>query len=425
MKTNSLVAAGIAMGSLLDFEPPAFAAEADFDQMAEEFSATRQDLARELSRELYLPLFPGTDHFFEAATNGPWESVSDAFAALHPHTDGRGFAVPVSRNELWAPIHETMSAWKEWARWQEDPQLLSNFYKPVLASLPEDSICFGGYALMVAGSRSRASSRYFITQNRLADPGYVAYLRALYGDRIWLPSQEDFLAAERQLADEVMQRKSKRKTTANPEGSVFLPGNATTNEIHGRLTGAIARLIFEKNKATHPFFVEESQAIDWMYPYLEPHGQILKLNPHPLEALAREAIDRNTQFWARQEEDLMAVPGFRDNVYARKSFAKRRTAIAGLYAHRKQYAHAEAAYRQAIRLCPASSVASARLAKMFEHQGRTVEAIQVMEAYLAADSCCFADDARSYLEALRQKAAQNLAGDDGREPQLVLELREP
>lgn len=356
-----------------------------------------------------MPLFRGSEQFFKAATNGPWESVSDAFAALHPQMDSRGFAVPVSRDALWAPIYETMSAWKEWARWKEDSRLLATFYQPILAALPKDSICFGGYALLVAGGRSRTSSRYFITQNRLGNPGYIAYLRALHGDRIWLPSQADFLAAERHLTDEAMKRKSARETAANPDRSIFLPGTADRAEIHGKLAEAIARLIFEKNKDTHPFFVEESHAIDWMDPYLEPHGLILKLNPRPLEALSPESIDRDVRFWAQQEQELMAAPGFLENPWARRYFAKLRSAQAGLYAHRMQPEQAESVFRQAIRLCPASPEASALLAKMLENQGRVVEAILAMEAYLAADSCCFADEAHSYLEELRKRSTQNLA----------------
>ena len=259
-------------------------AEADFDQMAEEFSANRQALAQELSRELYLPLLPGSGPFFKAATNGPWQSVSEAYSFLQHHPDSRGFAVPVSRNKLWAPFHETMSAWKEWARWQEDSRLLSMFHHPIIASMPEDSICFGGYALMVAGGRTPTSSRCFITQNRLGDDGYVAYLRVLYGDRIRLPSQEKFQTAKQRLVDDAITRISKDGIAVNPVGSIFLPGTEEGAEIDRQLDGAIARLIFDMNKDTHAFFVEESHAIDWMYPYLEPHGQILKLNPRPSEA---------------------------------------------------------------------------------------------------------------------------------------------
>ena len=121
-----------------------------------------------------------------------------------------------------------------------------------------------------------------------------------------------------------------------------------------------------------------------MYPYLEPRELILKLHPDPLEDLSPETIAADQQFWTDQEAKLWATPGFEGNADARKMFAKLRSAIGGVYEYRKLDADAEAAYRQAIRLCPTSAEANFRLAKMLADRQRLDESIQVLETFLAA-----------------------------------------
>ena len=51
------------------------------------------------------------------------------------------------------------------------------------------------------------------------------------------------------------------------------------------INGILCRMLFDHNKDSHDFYVQESYVIDWMYPYLEPHGLILKLNKEPSDSL--------------------------------------------------------------------------------------------------------------------------------------------
>ena len=41
----------------------------------------------------------------------------------------------------------------------------------------------------------------------------------------------------------------------------------------------LPKQIFEQNKDQYQFFVEESYVLPWMYPYLKPHGLIMRLDP--------------------------------------------------------------------------------------------------------------------------------------------------
>ena len=184
------------------------------------------------------------------------------------------------------------------------------------------------------------------------------------------------------------------------------------------INGLLAKIIFDKNPG-HEFFVEESFPLDWMYPYLEPHGLIMKINRHPLsdisDAMVRQdqnfwqpRIDRMIGNWLRNDTPVAAVIAFGDKVfaqhdltgfavdrafvqndYATRMFSKWRTSIAGLYAWRCQNAAndgerelmaqaADYAFRQGLALCPHSPEAAHRYANFLNQQHRDADAKQVL-----------------------------------------------
>ena len=400
MKT--FIARMIAIGSLCLFALPAGAAP-DFGQTIREFSANRYKLIQDLSARLNLPLPNEAEAFFQAALAGDWTAASNRFAELKSD-DACQTQRPPLMNELWAPIHETWGLYEVWTGMKEDSELMSMFAEPILASLPAGSIYFGGtdagrFVISAVNALQNPLPAFCLTQNGLADNSYMAHLRSVYGDRIWLPSQEESTAAFHQYVNDVKAGHIPASAGIKIEdGKVSIQGVAGVMQINGNLS----RLIFDHNKADHPFFVEESYVLNWMYPYLEPHGLILKMNAGPLPELSPETIARDRQFWDETEARLTALPGFAGNEEARKIFSKLRSAGAGVYEYRKLDAEAEAAFQQAIRLCPVSPEASFRLANMYANQNRLEDAIRVMEAYLGANPPLPVDRAREYLEQLHQ-----------------------
>jgi hypothetical protein len=165
------------------------------------------------------------------------------------------------------------------------------------------------------------------------------------------------------------------------------------------INGLITKVIFDHNP-DREFYVEESFPLEWMYPYLEPHGLIMKLNRQPLARLPAETLARDHEYWRKLvasmlgdwlneqtpasevaafvdrvyvRHDLKGFTGdpmFIHNDYAKKSFSKLRSSIAGVYAWRlstnapPEYrsninggallAETDFAFRQAIALCPYS-----------------------------------------------------------------------
>ncbi|MBI3986382.1 MAG: tetratricopeptide repeat protein [Lentisphaerae bacterium] len=344
--------------------------------------------------------------FFKAAEEGDWVSVSNKFKAFLRTDERRDGVIHDVQNELWSPILETLGICDVWVGWKKDSALLKLLYDPIMSSMPKGSIYFGGtdhgrFVITTVNALQEPPPVFCMTQNAFADNRYLSYLRAVYGKDLWIPDQKESNMAFKRYFDEV--RSGTRPTSA--EIKVENDGRVTVSGVSGvmAINGILCQMIFEHNKDSHEFFVEESYVLNWMYPYLEPHGLIMKLNRQPSDKFSEDTVARDRKFWNRYIGLLEKRPGFTGNVEARKAFSKMRSEIAGLYVYRKMYEEAEAAFRQAIRLCRISSESSDRLAKMYEEQGRMAEAIEVMTAYLKCDSPDSKDKAEEYLKQLKNR----------------------
>ena len=133
------------------------------------------------------------------------------------------------------------------------------------------------------------------------------------------------------------------------------------------INGLLAKIIFDKNP-DREFYIEESFPFDWMYPYLEPHGLIFKINRQPLPGLSDEIVERDHDYWAKLVRPMIGDwlnddtpveqvaafakktfgkqdfsgftgdPRFIQNAYSHRMFSKLRSSIAGLYAWRLKQA---------------------------------------------------------------------------------------
>jgi tetratricopeptide (TPR) repeat protein len=223
---------------------------------------------------------------------------------------------------------------------------------------------------------------YLITQNALADNTFMNITRDLYGDTIYIPSLEDSNEAFRKYVEDVQAGRTQAGADIKIEG-----GKVSVQGVGGVMTinGILAELIFKENKARHDFYVEESYVIQWMYPYLTPHGIILKLNDEPLAALPPDVVANDHAFWGWYTPWLLEQSEFRRDICARKSFSKLRSAIAGIYDYRRMYDEAEYAFKQSIDLYPLSPEANFRLAQMYMNMQRFEEAEAIIRSFVEQD----------------------------------------
>ncbi len=222
---------------------------------------------------------------------------------------------------------------------------------------------------------------YLITQNALADNTYMNVMRDLYGDRIWIPSQQDSNFAFQKYVEDIRAGRIAAGADVSFEG-----GRVSVQGVQGvmMINGILAKMIFEANKDKHAFYVEESYVIPWMYPYLTPNGLIMKINSEPTD-LTPELTKKDHAFWDWYTARLMGNRRFLRDVVARKTFSKLRSALAGLYVARRNMSESEYAFKQAIELYPLSPEANFRLADVYMQQFRFSDARKIIEDFLKED----------------------------------------
>jgi hypothetical protein len=396
------------------------------------FSLAKEHQAQQLATNFDLQLSPGIQGYFQCARQGDWPGVSNSYIQLKQQS-GRQKGMPhdpAVSSPLWQTIIEVQTAYEAFAVGGTKYPLA--FGEGIIASIPAGSIYFGGTdpgrGLVTALCPSQAEARpfYTLTQNALADRRYLDYLRSIYGGRIYIPTTNDVRHAFTQYADDLQRRL--KHDEKNPRGPRQLKPGEKVQIVDGRVqvTGTeavmdinalIARTFFERNTNCE-FYVEESQPLEWMYPYLSPHGLIFKLNREPLPALTTEMLDADHAFWAKQcgavlgdwlkpETSVSYVCAFAEKVYGRKNwfyftgdtgfvtndfatqaYSKLRSASGGLYQWRlarradgrnraRLRAETDYAFRQAFALCPSNPEVVGRYVNFLLDENRYDDAILI------------------------------------------------
>ena len=367
--------------------------------------------------------------FFAAAQKGNWPAVNKAYKALKRHAPQYRHSPSANDERLSGPCWQVaMEIWGAFDAFGEgDEKYSAAFGKDVMASIPPGSIYFGGtdpgrfIVTALQKSQVRGEPFFTLTQNALVDSTYLAYVRGLYGAKIYIPTDEDARVCFQSYMEDARQRlqnnqlKPGEGIQTDGEGRITVSGQVAVMEINGLL----ARIIFEKNP-DRDVYVEESFPLDWMYPFLEPHGLIMKLNRQPRPVLTEDLVQQDRDYWAKLiqpmiggwlhedtsvgeiaafvrktfgQHDFQGFQGdrrFIENDYTHRMYAKLRVSLAELYAwHRQQAAdaaekermtrEADFALRQAWALCPYLPEAVYRYVDLLLAQNRAADALLVAE----------------------------------------------
>jgi tetratricopeptide (TPR) repeat protein len=227
---------------------------------------------------------------------------------------------------------------------------------------------------------------YIITQNGVGEPLYRKYLADHYGaDRPhpanafehWLgrgtiyPKKPLVFPSEEEIQAAVAKETEARSKDGEPDPS--LPHSVVT------------RLIWEKNRDAHEFFVEESFPLKWSYDHAEPHGLVYKIHREPLKEIPAESVRADFAFWDDYSNKLRANPEFSKDLDAQRSFSKLRATAGNLYLHRKMDSEAERAYRQALDLWQGNGESLHALSQMLWERGDFAGVLKMFETALEED----------------------------------------
>jgi hypothetical protein len=390
--------------------------------------------------------------FFAAAQKGDWLAVSNTFVEFRKHAgqyEHSGKTDERLRGTAWQAVLETWGALYSFNVSGE--KYSTAFANGIIESIPPGSIYFGGtdpgrfLVTAMCKSHVNADPFFLLTQNALADGTYLAYLRGMYGEKIYTPTDEDSQKCFQDYMEDAQRRMQNHQLTPGEDikldnGRVQVSGQVAVMEINGLLT----KVVFDKNP-DREFYVEESFPLDWMYPHLEPHGLIMKINRQPLAELSDEIVKQDRDYWTKYMTSMIGdwlnagtsvgeVAAFAEKVYvnhgfngfkgdpqfiqsadAQKMFSKLRSSIGGLYAWRAQHAtdisekqrmntEADFAFRQALALCPYSPEAVFRYVNLLMGQNRGGDALLVVETAVKMPSMQGRDgeQLRGVLKSLEQ-----------------------
>jgi hypothetical protein len=366
--------------------------------------------------------------FFAVAAKGDWPAVSNAFIELRKHAgpyQHSGKTEERLRDTAWQAVVETWGALEAFGEGDEEYSMV--FGTNIIASIPVGSIYFGGTDagrfIITALQKSQVQAEPFFTlsQGALADARYLEYLRGMYGTKIYMPTEEDSKRTFQDYTEDAAQRRSKNQLKPGENVTVGADGKAQVSGMMAvvQVKGMLAKLIFDKNP-DREFYIEESFPFDWLYPYLEPHGLIFKINHLPLPELSDEIVGQDHDYWrslvrpmigdwlndntpveqvvafAKKtfgKQDFTHFTGdsrFIQNAYSHRMFSKLRSSIAGIYMWRLDQAageqekkrmseEADFAFRQAWTLCPYSPEAVFRYVNFLLKQARISDALLVAQ----------------------------------------------
>ncbi|HEX5399903.1 MAG TPA: hypothetical protein VFY06_12740, partial [Verrucomicrobiae bacterium] len=276
---------------------------------------------------------PEVKAFFAAAGRGDWLAVSNAFMDFRNHA-GQYERLPEAS---WQAVLETWGALDAFGEGNEKYSAL--FAKDIIQSIPPGSIYFGGtdpgQLLITAMQKDQAAGDPFFTipPHELTDAAYLNYLRAMYGGKIHTPAAGDLQKCSEDYTNDVVRRlqthqlKPGEQVAKDASGQVRISGYMATIEVRALMT----KLVFDQN-SNREFYVEESFPLDWMYPYEEPHGVIMKINRQPFAQLPDEIVQRDEDYWSKliapmigdwlnKDTSLDDVTAFVKKVYVKKDLS--------------------------------------------------------------------------------------------------------
>jgi hypothetical protein len=369
--------------------------------------------------------------FFAAAERGDWPTISRMFWEMGKRNgafeNAGGPQDMTFRGSRWEAVREIWGAFDQFCEGGEKYSTV--FGKDVIDSIPSGSVYFGGsdpgrfIVTAMCKSQIDADPFFVLSQNQLVDSTYLQYLRSMYGEKIYVPSSEDLQKSFHEYTEDVCRRFKENQLKPGENVKVTEAGVQVSGRVALMgINALLAKVVFDKNPGRE-FYIEESFPLDWMYPYLEPHGLSFKLNRQPLPELSDEIIRRDHDYWTNcivpiigdwlnDDTTIGEIAAFAEKVYVRHdvndfsgdprfvrkgywltTFSTERCAIAELYAWRAQHAasdtekkrmqyEADFAFRQGWALCPISPEAVYRYVNLLASENRMSDAILVVETAL-------------------------------------------
>lgn len=355
-----------------------------------QFAQDRLHVTRDMAKRFKVDVKPDVERFFQAVADGKWEELNAAFEALKQRRDGGGAE---DLGVLWGPILETLLIAECAHEWPA--QKLLDYGAATLGALSPGMVYVGGTdpgrgIPTLLNETSDGERHIVITQNGLADASYLQYLDFLYGDRVATLTPEDSQRAFQDYMADAQKRLAHDQQSPD-EPKQIRPGedvHMVDNRI--QVSGQVAVMAINENllrmfMTKNPdlsLAIEESFPLKSTYPNAVPLGPLMQLGVQDVQsAFTRDTALQAVTYWRETAQQFQPSPDTPADAAPRLAYAKMAAAQAALLSDHGFNGEAEQAYREAVRISPASPEATYGLGRLLAASGRADEARQLLAQF--------------------------------------------
>ncbi|MCC6235690.1 MAG: hypothetical protein IT580_23840 [Verrucomicrobiales bacterium] len=337
------------------------------------FARHRRDVVNQVARQLNLAVSPEVQKFFDAVEGGDWREIKGLYSSLMARRDA---GTDAELNAVWPALRETYGVAEQSQFWPA--QELLSYGQSVLGALPPGAVVIAGndaaraIPALVSETGGGTARPVILPADSTDDPGTLAYLSAVHGDRLVLPSGDPGSA----------------DPNATPEAG---------REGATRRAGGLFRALLEKNP-TSPLLVADGAAAAALGLEVVPRGPVMEVvtggaTPAETQARAGETL----AYWKDTAQRLQSESGLGGDAPTRRAYANMALSQAGLYAARNLPSEADQMYRYAMEVAPSALDPVQAYSGYLAGAGRVAEAMRVVDEFARQN-----EELRAAADVLRQ-----------------------
>lgn len=362
-----------------------------------QFGQNRRAIAERIAKRLNKDLPPEIDAFFKAIDKGDWDEIHSRFVDLaahaHQYTYSKGDRP--EEDPYWPTVLDAYGVAEQAHNWPA--QQLLDYGNTILDALQPGMVYVGGTDdgrwVPELLNETSGDPHIILTQNALADGGYLDYLHELYGDQFNTLTAEDSQQAFQQYIANAQQR-LQHDLDFPDEPKQVLPGENIQLDADGhvQVSGQVAvmgvnQVLLQMLMAKNPdmsFAMQESFPFANMYNGAVPLGPLMELNAQSAQtSFTADVAAQSVDYWSSMAQTLLADPNVTDSSTALKSYSHDVNATANLLAANNFTDQAEQAYALASQIFPGNPDPINGLAQLLTQTGHADQAQALVNKFIS------------------------------------------
>lgn len=365
-----------------------------------QFGRQRRELIHTIARRKNLEVPPEIEAFFDAIEAGNWEDISNRWEFVRQEviaersgpSDGGTHGPELEA--FWPTVLDAYGVAEQAHLWPA--QKLLDYGNTILDSLRPGMVYIGGtdcgrWVPELLNDTGGGEERIIVTQNALADAGYLEFLNELYGDRFATLTKDDLERGfDEYKADALKRWQHDRDFPDEPkqirpgenisfvDGKTQFSGQISVMGVNEKLL----QILMQKNPDLS-FALQESFPMPGFYADALPFGPLMELGkPDSDTTLSPQRAAQSVDYWQTVAQGILDDPAASASWLVLQSYSNDANATANLLAARHYDSDAEQAYRIAATLQPDNIGATGGLATILARTGRADQARQLLDNFV-------------------------------------------